>query len=111
MRNQGKSGASVGDCPQNFVSQGIGIEPNDLGWGMSKRDELAEKYANERYEAQGDIVNQMHWSDCYLGFKAGWDARDAEVKRLREALKYYADMDHSLCITARNALAETEAGE
>jgi hypothetical protein len=55
---------------------------------MTELDQMAEEYANSKYEAQGDIVNQMHWSDCYDGFKSGFNRCEekmaAEMDELRE---------------------------
>jgi hypothetical protein len=48
---------------------------------MTKRDELAVKYANE----------QDGWFSPSLAFAAGWDARDEEIARLREALEKIAN--------------------
>lgn len=37
------------------------------------RDEAAEKNASNLYDAQGDIMQQMPWSDCKESFQKGSD--------------------------------------
>ena len=91
---------------------------------MSKRDELAEKYAKSAGDDclcqrtnPGTPVGEHIF--CFCGcdisdaFLAGYDAREAEVKRLREALEAACSCGrrHAGWCNQCKALAETEAGE
>lgn len=58
--------------------------------GQAKRDALAESYSDLKATLASDIDIQVKlMARAQNGaFKAGYDARDEEVKRLREALIY-----------------------
>ena len=61
---------------------------------------MANDLASKLYDAQGDITQQMPWSDCKNAFMIGYQAaqKDAEEreKKLVEALKFYANNGASL---------------
>lgn len=66
---------------------------------MTATDEMeaaAEKYASERYDAQGPIEHQMPWSDCREAYIAGYRAGlESEVVRgMREALRLIRHTSH-----------------
>lgn len=81
---------------------------NLLGGTMSKRDELAEQESLWAVVCNCDPGHYLYGTQpCWFhmneterfktAFKAGWDARDArddEVNRLREALKFYANQNN-----------------
>lgn len=46
-----------------------------------RRDEMAEKFADSMYDKQGDIYQQMPWTDCAEGFKLGFDACKEEMMK------------------------------
>lgn len=62
-------------------------ERSNRALGPKTRDELAEEYAEQQYPHTRHPFGQQAHDDCANGFKAGWDARNAEVEALKAELQ------------------------
>ncbi len=63
-------------------------KPADVSNTNNGRADSAKAWVSERIKYISSPAERTMWSPEYdRAFKAGWDARDEEVKRLREALE------------------------
>lgn len=84
-------------------------QPND------RRDKLAEEYTEEFFKMNPNgctVATYVNGDVLTTAFEAGWNARDAEIERLRDALKHYSSESMRLGSTITPKWAdEALAGE